>query len=573
MVLRNITERCRSRIFTRAVTIASALFLSILLYGEGNKGYAQFNFLRTNNPAPAPNRPSASNHPPANHLSAQNRTASQNRSVAQQRQNAQNTQRNEPQTLPQGNRNAQLLEATNSQAAMKTALEAIPWNRLSNPAKEKIQSVLSNKPLYRRLPQQSAYCEPVMYDFLLNHPDVVVAIWENLGVTQISLKEHGRPGVYQLRETVGSAGIIEVLYKTRNYCIAYSKGSYTAPFLPKPVVGETILILQSDFEQDEEGDPYVVTQLDAFVKVNNFGVEMFAKMLAPMLGRIADSNFEETIAFLGNVSEAAQANPEVIRRLALRLESIRKEVRDEFIQVAYHTAQLAINRSGEGLDSPYGRHLTGRQASQTSQQHQEFNQERLQYLQNLQRIQQLQQQQQDQKQRSNLPSALVMRQEMAQATAAPANKPPTGSLVKPQSMEKNGFTIDAMSPDNDFSRSLEMFDKMIPAPSKPVPILMPQPAQNATPLNLDLDLDLSLSKSAPATATSDAPKNPNEQTVPALDLNLETANQDTIPKTPKVVTVPPQSQKVPASNTPPPSPATATGKSGGAVFATPTISR
>jgi len=465
--------------------------------------------------------------------------------------------------LPQGNRNDQLLDATNSLSAMKAAQETIPWNRLPNPAKDKIRSVLSNKPLYRRLPQQSAYCEPVMYDFLLKHPDVVVAIWENLGVTQISLKEHGRPGVYQLRETVGSVGVIEVLYRTRNYCIAYSKGAYSSPILQKPVEGEAILILQSVFEQDEDGEPYVVTQLDAFVNVKNFGVDVFAKMFAPVLGRIADSNFEQTIAFLGNVSEAAQTNPEVIKRLALRLEPIRKEVRDEFIQVAYQTAQLAIQRSGDSLDHPYGRHLAGQQTAQTDQQRREFEQERIRYLQELQRVQQLQKEQQQSAQRSN-PTL---------AQASPTSKPPTGALVKPKSVESDTLTFEGMSPTNDFTQSLESFDKITPAISKPVPVKTSKPAQNAAPLNLDLNLDFSLDKPTPATATSSEEKSKNEQAAPSLDLDMEVPNQAPIPQAtpPKVATV--VHQKIAPSNTPPPPTSTSSGKTGGAVFATPTISR
>ena len=601
MVFRNITERRRSYSFIRAAKIVCVCFLLAAFCGAGNTGYAQ---VKRNNTPPVPNRSAANNQ------TAQNRSAAQNRASVQQRQNAQNaqsTQRGSPRTLPQGNRNDQLLEATNSTAAMNAARQAIPWDRLSNPAKNKIQSVLSSKPLYRRLPQQSAYCEPIMYDFLLNHPDVVVAIWEHLGVTQISLKEQGRPGVYQLRETVGSTGTIEVLYKTRNYCIAYSKGAYIAPFLPKPVEGETVLILQSVFEQDEEGEPYVVTQLDAFVKVNNFGVDMFAKMFASPLGRIADSNFEQTIAFLGNVSEAAQANPEVIRRLSLRLESIRKDVREEFVRVAYQTAQLAINRSDDGLNSPYGRHLADRQAAQANQQRQEFERERMMHLQNLQRSQQEQRQQN--LQRGSLSSALGLRQESVEPGTrpnTPAAKAPPGPLVKPT----NTFTFEEMSPENDFSRGLEFVERATstqstPSQSKPAPIVArntPRPAPSTTTLNLDLSLDLNfdLDKPASSPATSSMENNKvespkSEPSAPILDLdlggsNLPASNRNTFPATtPKLATIgapqvspsrAPQPAEAPQLEAPqkeavsnePIQASTSTGKTG-AVFSKPAIAR
>ena len=603
MVLRSITKRRRLHTFLQVSKIVYVCFFLAAFCGSGSSGYAQFNFLKGNNAQPTANRPATSGH-----QATQNHAVAQNKQVVQQKQNAQKTQsgkktqKSEMQALPQGNRNDQLLDATNNPSAMKTALQTIPWNRLPNPAREKVQAVLSNKPLYRRLPQQSAYCEPIMYDFLLNHPDVVVAIWEKLGVTQISLTEHGRAGVYQLRESVGSAGIVEVLYKTHNYCIAYSKGSYTGPYLPKPVEGETVLILQSVFEQDEDGEPYVVTQLDAFVKVNNFGVDMFAKLFAPMLGRIADNNFEQTIAFLGNVSEAAQVNPEVIKRLALRLESVRKDVREEFVQAAYQTAQLAINRSDNLGNHPYGRHLLERQTVQTDQQRQQFEQERILYLQNLHRIQQSQQ-----KQQGNLPpSASGFHQNMLETGEAfsRSNTPPPrqlGVLVKPKNSEssaianpKNSLTFEEMSPEDDFSRNLEIIEKTTPALMRPAPVkVASKPTTGTTALNLDLDLDfgtdVNLDKPMAASSVSIDEKSKNEQAPPLLDLNLEvpgsegpkkveTANRNVTPKTTTKVAAVVPAQVPPSPSAPQKDPVAnvqtqvsiSSGKTG-AVFGTPTL--
>ena len=569
MVIRINTKRRLGSLIAKKVLI---LLLFTGFCWEGGVAFAQFKFLKNNNPPTAANRSSVSNNQTAPSRSnaqhgntAKNRAATQNKNVAR---NAQPQRQPEAQSYPQGNRNERLLEATNSPVAMKEALRTIPWNRLSNSAQEKIKSVLSEKPLYRRLPQQSAYCEPEMYDFLLDHPDVVVAMWEKLGVTQISLKEHGRPGVYQLKESVGSVGIIEVLYKTRNYCIVYSKGSYSGPFLPRPVDGETILILQNIFEQDEDGDPYVVAQLDAFVNVKNFGVDMFAKLFAPMLGRIADGNFEQTIAFIGNVSEAAQSNPEVIKRLALRLESIRKEARDEFIQTAYKTAQLAIDRSGNDLESsPYGRNILDRQAVQTEKQQQEFDQDRVTYLQNLYRAQQLQKQQQAQREmllkkqqrRDFTPdteseSELVQRvietknadamnpSESSRDVYPPIVKQPT-ALQKPRSLAsaqnsaaEKAFTLDEMDPENDFSSSLEIVDNDMPLPlNSPVkshsfpkpPAQKPRASQESKPVNLDLDLGLNVDLDLDLNLDSTSKKieksgESEEQSTLILDLSLDT---------------------------------------------------
>ncbi len=545
MVLRiNTAGQQGSHSVARVVKNVLALLLLTGFCELENTGFAQMKFLKGNNSA------STSSGTPQNRNTASNKTGPQ-------AQGNRIFKRPEPQALPQGNRNDRLLDATNAPAAMREVSKTIPWNRLSNPAKEKVQAVLSGKPIYRRLPQQSAFCEPVMYDFLLDHPDVVVAMWEKLGVTQISLKEMGRPGLYQLKESVGSVGVIEVLYKTRNYCLVYSKGSYTGPLLPRPVEGEAILVLQSTFEQDEDGDPYVVSQLDAFVNVKNFGVDMFAKLFAPMLGKIADNNFEQTVAFIGNVSEAAQSNPEVIKRLALRLETIPKEVRDDFVRTAYQTAQASIDRSGDELESnPYGRGLVERQTVQAESRRQEFDQERIQYLQNLYRTQQLQKKQQEQREAltknqsrpltapaPNLRHEVVetddflaknreLRPETAQpAPITPTLRQPTILQVKPKSQtsvaDKKDFVIGGMSPDDDLSGQLDFVEQAPRVQPKPVPTkIAPKTAQTpkeGTPLNLDLDLDLDLGLDVPTQETKREEKNPSEQPPLILDLGLETS--------------------------------------------------
>lgn len=265
--------------------------------------------------------------------------------------------KNTAETFHGDSRNEELLGASTSTEAMREASRKIPWNRLSPKARAKVQAVLADKTIYRRLPQQSVYCEPVLYHHFLEHPDVVVAIWEKLGITQVSLKEQ-RPGVYYLKETVGTTAWVEVVYRTENFCVLYAKGSYTGPFIPKTVNGEAILLLHSVFEQDEDGEPYIVAQLDAFVNIQNFGVDVFAKLFAPMLGKIADGNLEQTLAFVGNVSEVAQSNPDAVKRMALKLETIPKETRDELIAVAYQAAQNSLERYENDLDqSPYGRNL------------------------------------------------------------------------------------------------------------------------------------------------------------------------------------------------------------------------
>ena len=210
---------------------------------------------------------------------------------------------------------------------------AIPWNSLDAHSTKRIRDVMDGKTFYRRMPQQLGYCDAEMYDFMVCHPDVVVELWELLGVTQISLSETG-PNKYLLKEGTSTTSQVEVLYKSKNLCIVYASGEYEAPMLLRKIKGDVILLLKSRYGRDKENRPVVQCDLDTYVRIHNPGAEMLAKILLPVVGKIADSNFEQTVGFVMNVSEAAQDDFERLAELAQRMKSVRPQVAKEFAFVA-----------------------------------------------------------------------------------------------------------------------------------------------------------------------------------------------------------------------------------------------
>ena len=233
--------------------------------------------------------------------------------------------------------------ATTIDESLQDALRRIPWDALSSAAKTKIKPVIATHSIFRRLPLQAVYTDAEMYQFLVEHPDIVVGFWEKLGVTQISLRELSEDR-FLMKETGGTTAVAEVLYRTRDICIVYAKGQYRGTLLAKPIDGEAVLILRSRFLRDEDNEPYTICQLDSFVRLDNVGVDLVAKLFSSVLGKIADGNFEQTVGFVGNVSEAATTNTERVKDLSLQMKGVRKEVRDDFSDVADRVAARGAKR-------------------------------------------------------------------------------------------------------------------------------------------------------------------------------------------------------------------------------------
>lgn len=225
-------------------------------------------------------------------------------------------------------------------ADAEESLRRIPWKMLSARDRAKIQALVANPSIYRRLPEQAVYCDPDIFNYLLDHPDMVIAFWEQMGVTQISLREIA-PNRYRLRENAGTSGLVNVLYRDPHLVIVHCKGSYQGPVLARTIEGDSLLIMRNRFALDSSGEPFVVSRVDAFVTIHNPGADLIAKILSNMVGRIADANFEQTIGFVGSVSDAAARHPAGLDRMVSRLEGIRPEVLSGFRKI------IAGSTSGE----------------------------------------------------------------------------------------------------------------------------------------------------------------------------------------------------------------------------------
>ena len=227
---------------------------------------------------------------------------------------------------------------------MQTALQQLPWNELTPATQTKIKNVVSGSPLFHRMPQQKVYADSEIYQFLLRHPDLVIGFWEELGATQLSLREV-RENQYVLRETGGTAAAIEVLHRTNDLCIVYARGEYRGPLLAKSYQGDVVLVLRTQYVRDEMNEPMIVCDLETFIQINSLGADMLVKLFFASLSKVADSNFEITVSFASQMSKAASRTPGTLKDTAEEITSVRQEICVEFGDVVDRVAMRFARRN------------------------------------------------------------------------------------------------------------------------------------------------------------------------------------------------------------------------------------
>ncbi|NLX94883.1 MAG: hypothetical protein GXY83_01775 [Rhodopirellula sp.] len=232
------------------------------------------------------------------------------------------------------------LKASSSREAREDAIRSIPLDKLTGDAQATVKSVLSNVSIYRRMPVQAIQCDPEMYLFLVRHPDVVVNIWQVLGITQVSLTQVDAD-CYRLTDSAGTEGTVRLLYQSQDTHLIYTEGKYEGPFSTKPTHGRVVLLLKTGYVRQSDGQCLITVRLDTFMQVEPGGVEVFTKTFQPIMGKIADINFAQTIGFVGSLSRTAEVNCRGVQRLASKLSSVQPAVRDHFADLAQRVAEKA----------------------------------------------------------------------------------------------------------------------------------------------------------------------------------------------------------------------------------------
>lgn len=243
--------------------------------------------------------------------------------------------------LAQGARAESATDATSSRAARREAQAALPFDQLDAQGQQIVQRVLKNVTIYRRLPTRVMACDAELHRFLVNQPDVLVNVWERLaaghlpaGVHLVHLEQQS-PDLYRADDGHGTQGEVRYLHRTPDTLLIYADGVYEGPVFMHRVEGRCLLLMRSGYFRDLDGRAYVTCRLDTFIQLDQAGAQVVAKTFQPLVGKVADQSFVEGTSFLEALSRITVVNPAGVQRLVTRLENIRPETRERFVEVAF----------------------------------------------------------------------------------------------------------------------------------------------------------------------------------------------------------------------------------------------
>ncbi len=242
---------------------------------------------------------------------------------------------------------ATVSKASTSRTDRDAAIREIPFDQLTPEARQRIQKVVDKPSLYRRMPANVIECDPKLYRFLVRYPEVVVNIWQLMGITKVNAK---RVGPYTLDATdgAGTTTKIELVYGTQDLHLLYCEGTYEGPLFSRPLKGRCVLLLKSGYQQHDNQTWSVSNRMDVFLQIDNMAVDVVTRTLHPLLGKSADVNFVESTNFVERISNTSEENGPGMTRLSMRLDQVEPDIREQFSLLTsevYSTAQARLDNS------------------------------------------------------------------------------------------------------------------------------------------------------------------------------------------------------------------------------------
>ena len=252
-------------------------------------------------------------------------------------------------SAPMASARAETTDGSSSHAARNEAVRAIPWRELTPDSRRAAQFVVKNASIYRRLPTRIIDCDPDMFNFLFQHPEVVIDVWRVMGISQVTIAKMPAGtrfggSAYRGTDGAGTNGVIRVLFTQwgedgQNVAVVFADGSYHGKPFAAELKAQSLLFVRWSAIQETNGRYYVTVRVDSFVRLDQIGVELVAKTVQPWIAKTADRNFIETLTFVSNFSRTAEKNPQGMQRLANRLASLDEPTRNELVALCFRTAE------------------------------------------------------------------------------------------------------------------------------------------------------------------------------------------------------------------------------------------
>lgn len=191
--------------------------------------------------------------------------------------------------------------------AAKPVPAALPMHQLP----ERARHVVEHPTLYCQGPSEVFVGRPMLYYWLLDHPDRGAAAWRRLGAPCLGITERG-PGSFGYSDVLGSDVTWQTVHRTGGLRIWYAEGKVRPfLFLPTIPVRAVVVLRHTDAPQPNERT-LIRHQVDVYVHADSKTAELVTKMLGSSAPKLAAQSITQMEMFFSALVWYIDRHPEQI---------------------------------------------------------------------------------------------------------------------------------------------------------------------------------------------------------------------------------------------------------------------
>jgi hypothetical protein len=184
----------------------------------------------------------------------------------------------------------------------------VPLDELHPAVRDRVRKVLEHPTLSARGPAESFCCKPLLYFWLLEHPDQAVRLWRCVGAQCMDIHSEGG-GRFRWHDPQMGEIHWETIFRGPQQRIWYAEGEVRpAPLLPAASV-RAVVVLHYLEGVAGEGKPAVRHQMDLVVHTDSRALALAARLFGASVPRAAEQYIGQMEMFFGYLAWYLSENP------------------------------------------------------------------------------------------------------------------------------------------------------------------------------------------------------------------------------------------------------------------------
>lgn len=174
----------------------------------------------------------------------------------------------------------------------------VPLEELEPAMRERVRAVLEHPTLSSRGPMEAFRCRPVLYYWLLDHPDQAVRLWRGLGAKCTGIEARGE-GSFTWKDAQNGEVHWQTVLRTARQRVWYAEGKVKPGLLLPSVPIRAVVVLNHQEGTDGNGKPAVRHQMDMILHTDSRAVNLATRLFGASAPRMAEEYVGQMEMFFG----------------------------------------------------------------------------------------------------------------------------------------------------------------------------------------------------------------------------------------------------------------------------------